>query len=85
MEESSLNSHQINFKKHFTVKQLAIKNRQNGTWPDSESSIWALKSNSPENGFGSAFLKVGRRVLVDEGKFWEAVDNLQEVRNASKK
>lgn len=71
-------------KKCFTVKKLAAKNRENGTWPDSEAAIWALRAGSPENGIGKdVFLKVGRRVLVDEEKLWAAISNLQEVKNAS--
>jgi hypothetical protein len=70
-------------KKCFTVKKFAEKNKQEGTWPDSEFSIWALRAGSPQNGFGEAFITVGRRVLVVEQRFWEAVTRLQEVKNAS--
>jgi hypothetical protein len=72
-------------KKMFTVKKFANKNQQNGTWPDSESAIWAIRAGSPENGFGKAFITVGRRVLIDEENFWEAVSNLQETKNVSQK
>jgi hypothetical protein len=61
----------------FTVKNFALKNRESGAWPSSESAIYSLKRFSPENGFGEAFIKVGRRVLIDEDKFWEAVALLQ--------
>ena len=70
-------------KRCFTVKKFALKNREQGTWPDSESAIWALRAESPHNGFGEAFITVGRRVLVNEQKFWEAIIKLQEAKNAS--
>jgi len=64
--------------KYFTVRNFAKKNKEHGCWPGSDLSIWALKANSPENGFGDAFVKVGRRVLINEEKFWEAIGRLQE-------
>lgn len=73
---------QTNF---FTIKKMAEKNRQNGSWPASESALWALRQGSPGNGFGGVFLTVGRRVLIDEKKFLEAIARLQEFKNASKK
>lgn len=79
-------SSQTTPKKCFTVKKLAAKNRENGTWPDSESAIWALRAGSPENGIGKdVFLKIGRRVLVDEEKLWAAISSLQEEKNASRR
>ena len=75
----------INSSKKFTVKSFALKNREVGTWPSSESAIWALKARSAENGFSEAFIHVGRRVLVDEDKFWEAIARLQEEKNAPSK
>lgn len=70
--------------KKYTVKNFALKNREEGTWPDSEHSIWALKAGSPTNGFSKAFIQVGRRVLIDEDKFWEAITCLQETRKGKK-
>jgi hypothetical protein len=67
-----------NHQSFFTVKSFAKKNKELGTWPSSELIIWGLRSGSPENGFGKVFLKVGRRVLVNEKLFWEAVHNLQD-------
>jgi len=61
----------------FTVRKFAAKNRESGTWPASESAIWALRAGSPQNGFGPAFINVGRRVLISEEKFLEAVARLQ--------
>lgn len=75
----------ISNSKKFTVKNFAHKNRESGAWPSSESAIWALKARSPENGFAKAFIHVGRRVLVDEERFWEAVSNLQETTNVCKR
>ena len=75
----------INSSKKFTVKSFALKNRESGAWPNSESAIWALKARAPENGFGEAFIHVGRRVLVDEDKFWEAIARLQEAKDVSGK
>lgn len=75
----------INTSKKFTIKNFAFKNRESGTWPASESAIWALKARAPDNGFGKAFIHVGRRVLVDEDRFWEAVTHLQEAPNARNK
>jgi len=69
----------------FTIKKFAQKNREQGTWPDSEAAIWALRANAPQNGFGKAFLTVGRRVLVNEEKFWEAIAFLQEAKNVCKR
>lgn len=71
-------------KRVFTVKNFAKKNREQGTWPDSESAIWALRAGSPENGFGEGvFISVGRRVLISEDRFWEALYKLQEAKNGS--
>lgn len=71
-------------KKFFTVRNFAKKNREQGSWPDSDSAIWALRAGSPKNGFGEAFISVGRRVLIDEEKFWEAVTLLQEAKKCLK-
>lgn len=75
----------ISNSKKFTVKNFAHKNQESGAWPNSESTIWALKARAPENGFANAFIHVGRRVLVDEERFWEAVAKLQEAKNVSKR
>lgn len=63
--------------KFFTVKKFAEKNEIQGTWPRSEAAIWALRAGSPKNGFGKAFISIGRRVLINEEKFWEAVSKLK--------
>lgn len=79
----NIQEEKINSSKKFTVKNFALKNREAGAWPNSESAIWALKARAPENGFGEAFIHVGRRVLIDEDKFWKAIARLQEANNAS--
>jgi hypothetical protein len=61
-----------------TVKQFCEKYP---AWP-SESALRAIILDAPINGFIKAFKRVGRRVLVDEKAFWEAVDHLQEVSHA---
>ena len=73
------------FKRCFTIKKFAARNREQGCWPETDSALWALRAGAPQNGFGEAFISVGRRVLVDEEKFWEAVAHLQEAKNASNK
>ena len=72
-------------KRFFTVRKFAIKNKEKGTWPNSESAIWALRAGAPGNGFGKAFITIGRRVLIDEGKLWAAIEGLQEESNVSGK
>ena len=61
----------------FTVKKFAEMNRTQETWPDSDAAVWAIRAHSPQNGFGEAFVTVGRRVLINEKKFWEAVSRMQ--------
>ena len=54
---------------HLTVRQFACK------YPAfSESSLRWLIFNQAENGFSAAFVKLGRRVLIDVQKFFQAVD-----------
>jgi len=57
----------------YTVKQFAEKNKKEGVWPDTEGTIWAYRANSPKNGFGKAFLCIGRRVLINEIEFQIAI------------
>ena len=71
-----------NISKKFTVKNFALKNRKLGCWPSSESAIWALKAKASENGLDEAFIHVGRRVLIDEDKFWEIINRLQKAKKA---
>jgi len=82
-EEQQDNSHTTS-KNCYTVKKLAAKNRKNGTWPDTDAAIWALRAGSPANGIGKdVFLKIGRRVLVNEEKLWAAISSLQEAKDVS--
>lgn len=77
-ESSKQNVQQTEAPRLFTVREFAEKNQAQGTWPSTQSAIWALRAGSPQNGFGSAFLNVGRRVLIYEDRFWEAIAELQE-------
>lgn len=43
-----------------------------------ESSLRHLRFNQSQNGFASAFIEIGRRVLIDEERFFFCVDQLQE-------
>ena len=67
----------------FTINKFAEKHREQGSWPGTPPVLWAFRAGSPENGFGEVFVTVGRRVLVSEEKFWEAVARLQESKNVS--
>ena len=59
---------------YYTVAQFAKK--QDGRWP-SERTLRALILGAAwgENNFQDAFIRVNRRILIDEGKFWECVKN----------
>ena len=57
----------------YTIKNFAKKNKENGTWPSTEASLWALRSGCPNNGFEKAFLCIGRRVLISELDFMAAI------------
>lgn len=59
-------------KKIWTLKQFCSFY----AWP-TYSGMWALRSDMKENGFEEAFLKCGRRVLVDVDKFWEILQAKQ--------
>ena len=39
-----------------------------------EPSLRWLRFNQDANGFAGAFVTVGRRVLIDEGKFFKAIE-----------
>ena len=56
-----------------TVKKFAKKHSA-----FSESSLRWLIFNEKTNGFSPAFKRVGRRVLVDEAKFFECIDEAGE-------
>lgn len=61
--------------KMYTMKNFAKKNAEEGTWPSSEVTLWNLRSRCDNNGFSSAFITVGRRVLVDADRFYEIVES----------
>lgn len=62
-------------KNFYTVKNFAKKNKEKGIWPSTEPSIWAIRAHRLKNGFNKAFFTIGGRVLIDEEKFWECVDD----------
>jgi hypothetical protein len=59
-----------------TVRQFC--DRYRGAWP-SESALRSiiLDAKWGENKFQSAFLRVGRRVLVNPEEFWKCVELMQ--------
>ena len=62
---------QPNERRILTVQQW----KQQHEWP-SEGGLRYLIFNSERNGFSGAFLRIGRRVLIDEKKFFECVDRV---------
>lgn len=55
-----------------TVKQFCSRNQ----WA-TESGVRHLIFNAGKNGFKQAFVRIGRRVLIDEEKFFELLDRQQ--------
>lgn len=41
-----------------------------------EAGLRWLRFNGAHNGFGDAFVKIGSRVLIDQGKFFAAIEQL---------
>ena len=64
-------------KNYMTVSQFA--DHCKGAWPATEGAIRAiiLEANRGNNNFQSAFIKVGRRVLVDVEDFWRCVTGMR--------
>ena len=50
-----------------------------GAWPASEGTVRALilDAKRGENNFQSAFLRIGRRVLVNPENFWRCVHGMK--------
>lgn len=67
-----------------TVRQFCDNYR--GAWP-SESALRAiiLDASWGKNEFQAAFIRVGRRVLINPEKFWNAVSSMQEGRKNESK
>lgn len=42
-------------------------------WP-SEYALRHIRQDGEENGFQEAFIKMGKRVLIDVDKFWECLE-----------
>ena len=57
---------------YLTIRQFCSKY----SWP-TESGLRAIIQNSSENGFGAAIKRYRRRVLLDEKKFFEVLDQNQ--------
>jgi hypothetical protein len=55
---------------------LAKKNKERGSWPDSENAIWAIRREMESNGFSNAFYNIGRRVLILESEWEKSMKNL---------
>jgi hypothetical protein len=68
MTEKSYSSRKL-----LTVSQFAIKHPA-----FSESSLRWLRFNSQNNDMAPAFLKLGRRVYIDEEKFFQCLDSIQQ-------
>lgn len=62
----------------FTIKQFAHLY----AWP-TEASIRSIFYKRHENGFEDAFIRMGRRILIDEKVFWECLKNKKEGKNES--
>jgi len=52
-----------------TIEQFSEKHRA-----FSPASLRWLRFNQETNGFSGAFVTVGRRVLIDEGEFFKAIE-----------
>lgn len=61
--------------KYLTISEFAKKCKELGTWPHSESVLRGLCNKDRHSGFDRAFIRVGRRVLVDEQVFWEIMES----------
>jgi len=55
----------------YTVKQFVQKNKESGSWPSTAATIYAMRNKQKMN---PAFITVGRRVLIDEDRFWELME-----------
>lgn len=57
---------------HLTINQFCEKY----PWPTA-AALRHIIMKTRTNGFGKAFIRVGKRVLVKEDIFWNIVDKLQ--------
>jgi len=55
----------------FTFKQFPEKHP---AW--TELALRNMRFHQESNGFKGAFVQIGRRVLIDEAKFFECIENL---------
>ena len=56
-----------------TMIQFVEKNKERKSWPDSINIVRQLHHKRKEKGIEEAFVKFGKRVLVDEDKFYELI------------
>lgn len=58
--------HMRPFRLYASIKEFALLQRV-----FSYNAIRAIRRRCKENGFESAFIKVGKRVMIDVDEFWE--------------
>jgi len=63
-------------KVYLTLKQFAIEHSRRG-WPTWDA-LRNIHFRRKTNGFETAFIKVGAKVLVDLDEFWYCVERLNE-------
>jgi hypothetical protein len=63
---------------HMTKNLFSIRQFSERNPAFSQSSLRALRFNQSTNGFAPAFLTVGRKILVDESKFFEIIDTINQ-------
>ncbi len=59
-------------KTYLTIKQFALRH----PWP-SESAMRAIIQKADETGFTSAFIRYGRRILIDANEFFLCLERNQ--------
>ena len=59
-----------------TIKQFTQKN----PWP-SEAALRAIIQDAEKRKFRTAFIRYGRRILIDEDEFWACLNRLQDQRS----
>lgn len=66
-------------KTYLTVRQFSEKHTA-----FSQSSLRALIFHRQANGFAPAFLRIGRKILIDEETFFEVIEKLNKRGGVSK-
>lgn len=57
-----------------TVKDFVKENQELNRYPNTEGTVWNIRQKMCKKGLEKAFVKMGRRVLIDENEFWKALD-----------